>query len=383
VPEHASCEGFRNQTGVTDTTVTLANVADVSGPVPGIFTSAQLATRAFAAYFDATSDLCGRKLRVLSLDSRTDAAGDQVAYTKACDTAFATVGSMSAFDSGGAATAQACGLPDVRTAAVSDARNACATCFGVQATDLHAYQNAVPDFLLAHDPAASRRAAMIYVDEAASVQNAHVQQAAEEKRGMTFVYSAAFDVAEFNYAAYVQKMKEKDVGVVQFVGSGDQAVRLARAMQAAGFHPDAFVLDPTAYDPLFVRSGGTAVDGALVFIDFTPLEEAASSAELRLYEQWLQQVSPGAVPTYFGLFAWSATRLFVEQAAALGGRLSREALVARLRQVHAWTDHGLHASQDVGGKTNSNCWRFLQLRDGQWTAVDGRQYLCHGQTAVG
>ena len=39
-----------------------------------------------------------------------------------------------------------------------------ATCFGVQATDLHAFQNAVPDFLLEHYPAASRHAAMIYVD---------------------------------------------------------------------------------------------------------------------------------------------------------------------------------------------------------------------------
>lgn len=380
--KHASCAGFRNQTGVTDSTVTIANVADISGPVPGIFTSAQQATRAFVAYFNATTSLCGRTLQVLTLDSRTDAGGDLVAYTKACDAAFAAVGSMSAFDIGGAAKAQECGLPDIRTAAVSDARNACRTCFGVQATDLHAFQNSVPDFLLQHYPAASRRAAMIYVNEAAAVQNARVMEQAGTRRGMTFVYESSFDVAEFNYAAYVQRMKDKGVRVVQFVGSSDQAVRLARAMQAASFKPDVFLLDPTAYDPMFVR-GGSAVDGAMVFVDFTPLEEASTSAELRLYLQWLHQVSPDAVPSYFGMFAWSATRLFVQQATALGGQLTRANLVARMRQVHGWTDHGLHAPQDVGGKVNSNCWRFLQLRGGAWKPIGGSHYLCRGATKVG
>jgi len=372
------CTGFHNQTGITDDTVTLANVADVSGPVPGIFTSAQLAARAYVTYFNATTSLCGRKLRVLPLDSRTDAVGDQLAYTKACGDAFAAVGSMSAFDSGGASTAQQCGLPDVRALAVSDARNACRTCFSAQSTDLHAFQNAVPDYFVQHYPAAVDHAAMVYVNEAASVENAETMQAVGEQRGMTFVYSSPFDVAEFNYGPYVQRMKDKGVRMVQFVGSADQAARFARAMQTAAFRPDVYLLDPTAYDPTFVRSGGSAVDGAFVFIDFTPLEEASQNAELRLYEQWLQQVSPGAVPTYFGMFAWSATRLFVQQAAALGGKLSRASLVARMRQVHDWTDRGLHAAQDVGGKQNSNCWRFLQLRDGHWAAAGGTRYLCRG-----
>jgi hypothetical protein len=175
-------------------------------------------------------------------------------------------------------------------------------------------------------------------------------------------------------------MKDKGVRIVQFVGSSDQAVRLARAMQAASFRPDVFLLDPTAYDPAFVRSGGSAVEKATVFIDFTPLEEASHSDELQLYMRWLQQVSPGAVPSYFGMFAWSATRLFVQQAVALGGDLTRANLVARMRQVHAWTDNGLHAPQDVGGKTNSNCWRFLRLEGGRWTPVGGSRYLCHGET---
>lgn len=375
-----SCTGFHNQTGITDKTITLANVADVSGPVPGIFTSAQQAVKAYVAYFNATASLCGRKLQLLAMDSRTDGTADQAAYLNACSNAFAAVGSMSAFDSGGAATAQHCDLPDLRAAAVSDARNACTTCFGAQATDLHAFQNAVPDFFLKHYHAATQHAAMIYVNAAASVLNAHTQQRVEEERGMRFVYSSSFDVAEFNYTPYVAKMKQNGVRWVQFVGSQDEAVRLAQAMQNANFKPEVFLLDPTAYNPTFVKSGGSAVDGAFVFIDFTPFEEASGSKELRLYEAWLQQAAPGAVPSYFGLFAWSAARLFGKQAAALGGHLTRAALVARIRRVRDWTDQGLHAPQEVGPKVNSSCWRFLRLQQGHWQPVGGRHYLCHGST---
>ncbi|MBO9523651.1 MAG: ABC transporter substrate-binding protein [Nocardioidaceae bacterium] len=376
------CDGFRNGTGISDSAVTIATIADVSGPVPGIFTSAHQAVKAYAAYFNATSNLCGRRLEVLPLDSRTDAVAEQSGYLKACDQAFAAVGSMSAFDSGGAATAQECGLPDLRAMAVSDPRNACRTCFGAQATDLHAFQNAIPDFFVKNYPEASKHAAMVYVNAAASVLNAKTQQAVEERRGMKFVYTAGFDVAEFNYGPYVQQLKQHGVRWVQFVGSADQAVKLARAMQQASYEPDVFLLDPTAYDPQFTQAGD-AVEGAFVFVDFTPFEEAARSSELRLYLQWLHQVAPSAAPSYFGLFAWSAARLFVEQAAELGGDLSRARLVAGLRRVHAWTGNGLHAPQDVGGKVNSSCWRFLRLRDGHWVPAGGMSYLCRGSTKIG
>ena len=44
------------------------------------------------------------------------------------------------------------------------------------------------------------------------------------------------------------------------------------------------MLDPTAYTRDFVESGGEAVEGTTVFINFTPFEEASSNKELQLYE---------------------------------------------------------------------------------------------------
>ena len=57
-----SCEGFKNTTGITDSEINIANIADISGPVPGLFQAAQDATKAFVAYYNASDPdgICGR-----------------------------------------------------------------------------------------------------------------------------------------------------------------------------------------------------------------------------------------------------------------------------------------------------------------------------------
>ncbi|WP_395690883.1 ABC transporter substrate-binding protein [Nocardioides sp.] len=373
-----SCAGFKDQTGITDKTIVIGNSSDVSGPVPGLFEASQDAVRAYVAYFNATSDICGRKLELKTYDSRTDAAADQQAYTQACDDTFAMVGSMSAFDSGGASTAQGCGLPDLRSAAVTADRQACTTCFGAQSTIADEFQNAVPDFVKKNHPDAAAHAAMLYINAGAAAENGKTQVAAMTKRGMHFDYVQGIDISEFNYAPYVQQMKDKGVQYVQMIGATAQFVRLAQAMQQQGFHPEVFMLDPTAYTRDFVQSGGTAVEGTTLFINFTPFEEASSNKELQLYLSWLQQVKPGAEPSFFGLFSWSAARLFVQRATALGGGLSRQSLVADLSKVDDWTANGLHSPQHVGPKHTGECWRFISLQHGRWVPVGGTKYSCSG-----
>ena len=78
----ASCDGFKNGPGITDTTITIGNSSDISGPVPGLFESAQDATKAFVAYFNKSNPdgICGRTLVLKNYDSRTgDRAPDPTA----------------------------------------------------------------------------------------------------------------------------------------------------------------------------------------------------------------------------------------------------------------------------------------------------------------
>ena len=380
--EAGACDGFKNQTGITDDKIVIANSSDISGPVPGLMQAGQDATRAYAAYFNATSDICGRKLEVLLLDSRTDAAADQVSYTRACDEAFAAVGSMSAFDAGGAAAAQRCGLPDLRAASASLERSRCTTCFGALSLKANEFENAVPDWVKANYPDAATKAGYVWINAGAVPANANYQADAMEKRGLKFVVRTGIDTSEFNYAPYVQELKDAGVEYLQFLGSAAHAVRMVQAMQQQGYKPDLFMMSQPMYEQSFVEQAGDAAEDTHIFITHVPFEEASSNAEIELYLAWLQQVNPGAKPTSYGLFAWSATRLFVEQATALGGRLTRASLVARLRQVKDWTANGAHGPQNVGSKHTGECWRFIKVEDGRFTSVGSRKYACNGTTTV-
>lgn len=373
----ADCTGFKNSVGITDSTITIANISDVTGPVPGVFTPAQQAVKAYVSYFNKTSDICGRKLAIKSYDSQTNTSADAVATQKACDETFASVGSMEAFDSGGASTATKCGIPELHAITTTKERVACPNCFATESGGNNMFQTAVPDFFTGRNKAATQKAAMLYVGVSASVDGAKLQIAGEKKRGWKFVYESSFDIAEFNYGPYVQRLKETGARIVQLFGSADMAVRFARAFKAANYKPDFFIMNATSYDKNF-EAAGADVNGSIIYVDFTPLAEASSNPELRTYLQWLQQVAPGARPTYFGMYAWSAARLFVERAAALGGDLNRANLIKSIKGVHTWTANGLHAPQDVGGKKPSKCWRFLQIQGGQWKPYGPARYTCGG-----
>jgi ABC-type branched-subunit amino acid transport system substrate-binding protein len=376
----ASCDGFQNGTGVTDSEITIGNASDISGPVPGLFESSQDAVKAYVAYFNSTSDICGRKLKLASYDTRTDAGADQQAYTKGCAEVFAMVGSMGAFDSGGAATAQSCGLPDIRSAAVTKDRNACTTCFPAQSVNTGEWENAPGEFIKANYPDTVAHAGLLYLNAGAAAENGPVEVNAMTKQGLHFDVVQAIDVAEFNYAPYAQALKDKGVKVVLWVGSYQHSLKLAQAMAQIGYKPDLFLRDPTDYIPDFVETGGDAVDGTVVFLNFVPFEEASTNKEMQLYTSWLQQVSPGASPTFFGVFSWSAARLFVEQSIKLGGKLSRPTLVSSLSKVDNWTANGMTAPQHVGSKRTGDCWRFIQLNGGTWSPVGGTKYSCNGTT---
>lgn len=375
------CTGFKNQTGITDKTITIGNGSDTSGPVPGLFSAAQQATKAYVAFFNSTSSICGRKLELQTADTRTDAGADQNASAKFCDSAFATVGGMATFDSGGAGVAEACGLPDVRAIGVTAQRNLCKVCFAASATGDKEFSNEVPDFFLRNYKDATRKAAFLYLNVGAAAENGKVQSALAAKRGFNVVYTAPVDVAEFNYGPYVQRLKGMGVEWVQFIGAYQQEVRFAQAMQAANYKPKVFMLDPSAYEKGFLDTGGSAIENTILYVNFTPFEE--SQPELDRYKQWLQQTSPGANPTFFGLYAWSASKLFVEQAIALGGKLSRPALVERLKGVKNWTGGGSHGPMQVGAKHAPSCIRFLQVKNNKFVPLRGTKFVCGGYSKAG
>jgi hypothetical protein len=112
------------------------------------------------------------------------------------------------------------------------------------------------------------------------------------------------------------------------------------------------------YSPKFIDQAAGAANKSLFFMNTAMLEEINSNQEMQLYRDWLGRVAPGSVPDYFGLYAWSAARLFQELANKVGPNLTRSAFFTELKKVHAWGGNGLHAEHDIANKTASNCFMY-------------------------
>jgi ABC-type branched-subunit amino acid transport system substrate-binding protein len=368
-----SCAGFRNTTGISDSAITIANVADLSGPVPGLFKSAQAAVTAYAAYFNSTSNICGRTLKLLSLDSGTSESGDLQADTTACGAAFAMVGSLSAFDAGGVSATEDCRIPDLRTLTTEPARYHSSMSYGV-------YSTAVPEivrtpFLYFKSLGdAYKSAGYVYLNAGAAIVQEKSFTTALASLGYQFKDEIAIDVTSVpNYNGYATQLKSDGITYVEYTGAYQYAQKLKEAMDQQDYHP-VFVLDPVAYDAGYVAAGD-AVDGTYSFVPGPLFEEANRNPELRTYIEWLQRTS-GGVPTFFGVYAWCAAALFAQLAVELGGKLTRDSLLTAVRGVHNYTNNGMVPPQDPGGKHTTRCASVVQLVDGRWVRKTPYPYTC-------
>ena len=126
--------GGATDVGITADSITIYNISDVSGAVPGLFEDARFATQAYIKYFNARyGTLYGRKIILKTLDSQLDAGANKSAALELCANGFAGVGSISAFDQGAATTEKDCGVPDIRGLATTDEMKAVPNVYPVNA----------------------------------------------------------------------------------------------------------------------------------------------------------------------------------------------------------------------------------------------------------
>ena len=387
----ASCAGFTNSTGISNSTITIANVADLSGPVPGLFRSASQAVTAYVQYFNSTSSICGRKLKVEGLDSQTSESGDQQASTTACGNAFAMVGSLGAFDAGGADTVNHCGIPDVRALTTETARQNSPVTYPAYSFSMSEIPNTAFNYFKRISGDATKHAAFVYLDAGGAKLNADSFMAAEKKMGYNFVYVQPINVAGglIPYDSYATKMASAGVKYVQYLGAAaPYAQQLKQAVNnESNNKPDfkpMFVMDPVAYDNNYT-SAGSFTDGTYSFVPaplYLSSSEVAKDPELALYASWLQRTA-GGTPTYFGVWAWAAAVLFTQTAIQLGGKLTRASLLTALRNVHKFTANGMVGPQDVGGKTSPTCMSVVQRVSGTWVRKTPYPYVCGQLVASG
>jgi ABC-type branched-subunit amino acid transport system substrate-binding protein len=376
--------GGATDRGVTGNQITIASVADVSGVQPGLFKSAWQATSALAAYVNSQGGIYGRGLKPLLLDSKADSTANRAAVQEACDKAFALVGSMSAFDDGGAPVGQGCGIPDISAVTVNQARSDASNVYPAYPVSPHYYavgksvwiKNTFGDEVIKH-------AGFVILNAGVSIHNGRQRVNGLKSLGFDFGRNDEriwkVDVVTANYTPYVKDMIKKGVRYIGMLADFESIVRLQKAMKQQGWKPDVRDWDSVAYSPNYLTQGGAAVEESLVFLNTSLFEEASSNPEMQLYQAWLQRVFPGAKPDYFGMYAWSAGRLFVKAAAAVGPKLTRKALLDQVKTIHSWDAFGMHAAHDIGAKRESPCFLYIWVKGAKFVrkAPTGSGWICN------
>jgi ABC-type branched-subunit amino acid transport system substrate-binding protein len=370
----AGGNGGATDIGITKDSITIYNISDISGAVPGLFEDARFATQAYMKYFAAQyGTLYGRKIILKTLDSQLDAGPNRSAALELCQNGFAGVGSLSAFDQGAAEPERKCGVPDVRAIATTDQIKAVPNVYPVNAAGTGHYRGLAQFAWAAASPdpkirASIKKAGYVYSDGDVTRQQSSQDKIATTKGyGFNWVADEPFPTSSTDYTAVVADLKKKGAEFVTFSGAYQQAAGIVKTMQDQDYHPVVWQPTVTAYTPDYLQQAGSAAEGTFIGIQPTLLSEASFSPELQTYARWLTQVRPDAVPTDLGQFAWGASALFIDKMIKLGPKPTRKGLLALLSQEHNYTDRGLFPGQDVGGRKLSDCIQIVQVRNGKFT----------------
>ncbi len=359
--------GGATDRGVTEDRIVIANVADVSGPVPGLFRDAQLAVAAYVAYFTATEGtVYGRRIELLALDSRMDSGQGRAHYLRACQDAFAGVGSMSAFEEGAAPPINDCRIPDLRTAATSAPLQTARTVYSGEVQALGQVNGSAFRRWAEQHPGAVKKSAYLWIENATTNFQTGQNRRALETIGYEWLIEQPIAIAETSYDGFALDMARAGVEFVTFQGDYTQAIRLAQAMASQGVEPVVYALQPNVYSQRLIQAGGSDVEGIQIYASATPLEEIERLDEMKLYRDWLRQVDPRATPTYLGMYAWSMAKLFVEGVKEVGPELTRAEFLEFMDGVTGWDGNGLHAPQDIGPKRMKDCHLILQVQGGKF-----------------
>jgi len=355
--------GGATDVGVTPTQITIATASDISGVQAGLFKSTHQAMAALAAMVNNEGGIYGRAIKPLLLDSKADAVANQAAVQDACEKSFALIGSMSAFDNGGAEAGEKCGIPDVSAIAVNPSRARAKNVYPANPIGPDRFAIGTANYIKnTYGTGVIQNAAMLYLNAGVTKTNAQQRMKAYQTVGFKWTYVQEVQVLEANYSPFVQKMKDRGIKYVNMVANYQAIQKLLDAMDQAEWYPQVRDWDSVAYSQNFLTVGPPG-NGSIVFLSTAIYEEVSSNPEMQLYVKWLNRVAPGAKPDYFGFYAWSAGRLFVKVHEMVGPKITRKKFFDAIKTVHSWDDYGMHVSNDIGSKIQSPCFLYVEIKN--------------------
>jgi ABC-type branched-subunit amino acid transport system substrate-binding protein len=382
-PAPAGGNGGATDVGVTANQILLGNVADLSGPQPGLFQSAINGTNAYVAYINSLGGIYGRQLKVDVADSQTTCEGDRNGHQQLINKVFAFSGSFALNDQCGATVlAQHKDVPDAHIA-VTPSANALPNNFSVN--PVGSTVNTGPFALIARKYGHTKvqHTGFLWANLPAVNNVAGLSIKAGQKAGWNFIVHQSVSPTSTDFTPQIIQMRQRGVQVFYTLFDAQELAEFVRNANQQNFHP--LIVAPLVYDQtFFTQLGGASLANGIVGFNgatlFFSRQDAQNIPSVALFQKWYAAVTHNGPADTFAADAWAETELLVNAIAAAGPDLTRQGVLAQLRKVHSFDANGFFAPSDPADKKPGTCFVPWIIKNGQYLRTDTSptKFRCEG-----
>jgi ABC-type branched-subunit amino acid transport system substrate-binding protein len=363
--------GGATDVGVTATSITVGNISDLGGPVPGLFQGGPTGVQAYFDYINSQGGVYGRQLKLAASDDGLQCSQNQADYQNTVSNVFAYVGSWSLDDNCGAQIMSSHpGVPMIQTYLSSEMQslpNAFAMAPYSQQFYLGPYL-----YLKQKYPDAITSVGTIVGKQASAVAAWNHLKSAIESIGYQVKYEDDFPPAQSNFSADVVSMQANNIKMVVLssVNAQDAAIFAKEASQQ-GFKPEVWVCVVCYSGGYIDQAGGaSAVNGQYEYLATAAFLNDPTVPEVSTYLHWMHVANPNFLPDLFSTYSWSNAALFVHILQQVGPHLTQKAVLAALAGTSIFNDNGMTTNANIGARKPSNCYNLFQIQGGQYVKVD-------------
>ncbi|HEY4929292.1 MAG TPA: ABC transporter substrate-binding protein [Acidimicrobiales bacterium] len=361
---------FSNHTGVTPTSVTVANI---STQTAGLFKGALVGAQAYAAYVNSAGGVNGRKLVVQGEDDQFNGATNKQLTQQAVDDDFAIVGDVSLEDGfGGTILAANPGFPNV-SESLDPVTRKLPTTFSAMPTG-QGWPLGTLVYFAKRFPSEISHTATVIADLPSTVLAWNYEKQAMVHEGYNVVYSPALPPTQTDFTAQVVAMRNAGVQIV-FLEQMPQnyASAFLKDLVQQNFHPTVVLGAPAYSSVLVANSGGpSAVDGAFFEQQsaFYLGEDVPAIPAVSTFDTWVAKTAPGFNADLFTFEGWLNAELFTQALRRAGTDPSRGSLLQALRGITAFDSGNLIPVSDPAKKVPITCYVLGQLQGGRFVRMD-------------
>jgi hypothetical protein len=372
----ASSCGTLSGNGVAGSTVKIGTIADVTGPVSGLFQGAEEGSQAFAQFVNNTNNgICGHQVQVAFKDGGTNCTQNENGTASLVNQVFAFVGTFSLYDNCGAnVLKQHSSVPDIHVA-LDPAAEPLPNHFDLEpgplgyATGMFAYYKQKYGSKVQHVGTISEAVPSAEAKQAAITHAATVA-------GWKFVASINEQPTNGNFVGDFVKMCTQQHIQVFFTTTenAQNAATMIQNEKQAGCPSSLINVIPIAYDPAFLSAlgGGASLANGLqgyneYSLFFNP-DEAKQIPELGNMQTWFSRIYPGQPLNLYAMFAWADGRLFQQAVEHAGKTVNQKSVITALRKIKDFSNNGMISPTTPSSKSSGNhCYILWQLQNGKFS----------------